>query len=178
LKVNDENSRIRIQDPDPGSGSGSESGSISQRHGSADPDPDQYQNVMNPQHSISMFFFYCQLYFFSGSSLYIFYQFSYEVFCNLSIRVLRTVFRAEKVLPWDISRNFLHTFCILHRWTSSQSLWNWEIVLSIYTVGAQSIARLRQNYDHWLNSISGHRCPRKLCFFCLNDLWWDNSLKC
>jgi hypothetical protein len=22
------------------------------------------------------------------------------------------------------------------------------------TVGAQSIARLRQNYDHWLNSIS------------------------
>jgi hypothetical protein len=32
-------------------------------------------------------------------------------------------------------------------------------------VGAQSIARLRQNYDHWLNSISGHRCPRKLCFF-------------
>jgi hypothetical protein len=34
-----------------------------------------------------------------------------------------------------------------------------------YTVGAQSIAQLAQNYANSLNSISGHRCPRELCFF-------------
>ncbi len=33
------------------------------------------------------------------------------------------------------------------------------------TVGAQSIAHLVQNYIISLNSISGHRCPRELCFF-------------
>jgi hypothetical protein len=33
-------------------GSGSESGSISQRHGSAD--PDSHQNVMDPEHCLSL----------------------------------------------------------------------------------------------------------------------------
>ncbi len=37
-------------------GSGSASGSISQRHGSAGPDPDRHQNVMDPQHCISLTF--------------------------------------------------------------------------------------------------------------------------
>jgi hypothetical protein len=45
--VSDEN-RIRP----PGSGSESGSGSIGQRHGSADPDP--HQNVMDPQHCLSV----------------------------------------------------------------------------------------------------------------------------
>ncbi len=38
-------------------------------------------------------------------------------------------------------------------------------VVSVYTVGAQSIAHLAQNYANSLNSISGHRCPRELWFF-------------
>jgi hypothetical protein len=35
----------------------------------------------------------------------------------------------------------------------------------LYTVGAQSIAHLAENYANSLNSISGHRCPRELWFF-------------
>jgi hypothetical protein len=44
------------------------------------------------------------------------------------------------------------------------------IVCLMSTVGAQSIARLGQNCANSLNSISGHRCPRDLWFFCLKDL--------
>jgi hypothetical protein len=39
------------------------------------------------------------------------------------------------------------------------------VCISVSTVGAQSIAHLAQNYASSLNSISGHRCPRELCFF-------------
>jgi hypothetical protein len=77
-------------------------------------------------------------------------------------------FKVYNYKPSFVSQNLYITKFIITDFTVYVTKF---IHYRVYTVGAKSMARLRQNYVHWLNYIFAPRCVREVWFFLFYRFW-------